>query len=63
MSAVDPDEVLLVSQVAPLLKMHPQTVHARIKDGSLQAVKRGNRYLIRRRWVDAFLTDEPAKTA
>jgi excisionase family DNA binding protein len=50
------NEVLSAKQVAHILGVHPHTVYARVNDGSMQAVKRGGRLYIRRRWVDDYLT-------
>lgn len=52
-------EILTVKQVATLLGVHRQTVERRINAGDLQAVKRGGRYYIRRRWYEDFLNDDP----
>lgn len=57
MSAVEADEVLGPVDVARILDVHVQTVRSLIKSRELRAVKRGNRYYIRRSWLEEFLDD------
>jgi excisionase family DNA binding protein len=57
----DPDELLTVDQVAPLLKVIPDTVRSWIQSGTLRASRPGNgmrpgrKYRIRRADLDAFV--------
>lgn len=54
------DPVLTAREVAEELGVHYQTLRSYIIDGQLQAVKRGNRWFIRRSWVDEFLAPTQA---
>ena len=57
----DPDELLTVDQVAPILKVIPDTVRSWIQSGTLRASRPGNgarpgrKYRIRRADLDAFV--------
>jgi excisionase family DNA binding protein len=49
------DPVLTAHQVADEIGVHYQTLRKYILDGQLKAAKRGNRWFIRRSWVEEFL--------
>ena len=57
----DPDELLTVDQVAPFLKVIPDTVRSWIQSGTLRASRPGNgarpgrKYRIRRADLDGFV--------
>lgn len=51
------DNVMTVKETADYLHLHPKTVCAYIREGKLRASLCGNRYLIRRSWVDEFLNE------
>lgn len=54
------DPVHTAHEVAEQLGVHYQTLRKYILAGELKAVKRGNRWFIRRSWVEAFLAPTPA---
>lgn len=56
---VDVTEVLSINQVAEILGVNRRTVERLIREKELRAVKRGNRWYIRRAWLEELLTDEP----
>ena len=49
------DPVYTAHQVAAELGVHYQTLRKYILAGQLKAAKRGNRWFIRRSWVEEFL--------
>lgn len=50
------DPVLTAPEVAAELGVCLDTVRRMIHRGELKAVKRGNRFYVRRSWVEDFLT-------
>ena len=54
------DPVHTAHEVADELGIHYQTLRKHMLSGRMQAVKRGNRWFIRRSWVEAFLAPAPA---
>jgi len=54
------DPVLTAHQVADELGVHYQTVRGYILRGELRAAKRGNRWFIRRSWLEEFLAPTAA---
>lgn len=51
-----PDPVITAQQAADEVGVHYQTLRRYVLSGELKAVKRGNRWFIRRSWLEAFLT-------
>lgn len=49
------DPVLTAHEVAEEIRVHYQTVRGYILRGELKATKQGNRWLIRRSWVEEFV--------
>jgi excisionase family DNA binding protein len=54
------DPVLTAHEVAEEIGVHYQTVRVYIRTGELKAAKRGNRWFIRRSWLEEFLA--PTRT-
>lgn len=55
------DEVLTAHDVAARLGVHYKTaLRSYIRPGALRAVKHGNRWFIRREWLEEFLADQQA---
>lgn len=55
--------ILTVQQVARELDVSNKTVYRHIDAGLLRATKRGNRFYVRRAWLDAYLNGDPADAA
>jgi len=49
------DEILTMQEVARLLRLHPLTVVARVKEGTLPGYKLGSQYRFTRRDIEKFL--------
>lgn len=54
------DPVLTLHEVAAEIGVHYQTARDYVLAGELKAAKRGNRWFIRRSWVEEFLS--PTRT-
>lgn len=57
------DPVLTAHQVAEEIGVHYQTLRKYILGGQLKAAKRGNRWFIRRSWLEEFLTPTTSDVA
>jgi excisionase family DNA binding protein len=54
MSSID-RQVYTPEEVAQILGMHPNSVYALLKEGSLPGIKAGRRWLISKKRLDAWL--------
>jgi excisionase family DNA binding protein len=57
------DPVLTAHQVAEEIGEHYKTVLRHIREGRLQASKRGNRLFIRQSWLEEFLAPSESHVA
>lgn len=51
----EPIPGLSLQEAADLLKVDPETVRLWIREGELQAVKRGTRWRVKREAIEAFI--------
>ena len=54
------EELLTTAQVGLVLKMRPDSVVRKIRNGEIPAVKVGKQWLIRKEALDAILEPRPA---